>query len=281
MDKDDYEKYEELLELRHEIDEQLKDIKDNSDINTYKKLEKLKEKLDKKQEHESVQLQLHEANAEYKFLSFYKEYLIAFQMNLDIDPSRLMGITDGIFGGVMTLLIFGLALPNFNILTEGDLSYAIESLIPSIGITVISFILLGSFWIWHHDFFKIKNLNLPYLWFNIFFLIFISFIPFTTSLIGTYSDYLLAAMIFGINIFLTLLSFTLMYWYANKSGLMENEMSPYEKKYTYNTFLIMMILTVCVIILDLNSSQHFIYLFLFIPLFSTIRDIRFKIKHKI
>lgn len=169
MDKDDYEKYEELLELRHEIDEQLKDIKDNSDINTYKKLEKLKDKLDKKHEHESIKSQLLEANAEYKFLSFFKSYLIAFQMNLGIDPSRLMGITDGIFGGVMTLLIFGLALPNFNILTEGDLSFAIESLIPSIGITVISFILLGSFWIWHHDFFKIKNLNLPYLWFNISF----------------------------------------------------------------------------------------------------------------
>jgi hypothetical protein len=32
MDKDDYDKYEELLHLRHEIDDQLNDIKDNSDI---------------------------------------------------------------------------------------------------------------------------------------------------------------------------------------------------------------------------------------------------------
>ena len=33
----------------------------------------------------------------------------------------------------------------------------------------ISFILIASFWIYHHEFFKLKTLNLPYLWFNVFF----------------------------------------------------------------------------------------------------------------
>ena len=35
-----------------------------------------------------------------------------------------------------------------------------------------------------------------------------------------------------------------MYWYANKRGFMANEISIEEKKYTYRTFAIMMILTV-------------------------------------
>ena len=281
MGKDDYEKYEELLTLRYEIDEQLDDLKNNVDETTYKRIEKLKEKLAKKHEHEPVNLQLKEVNVAIKVLSFYQRCLHAFQLDLEIDPGRLMGITDGIFGMVMTLLIFSLALPNLNMLSAGEFSYAIDTLIPSVGITIISFILIASFWIYHHEFFKLKTLNLPYLWFNVFFLISISFIPFTTSLIGTYSNYLLCAMIFGLDIFFALISLTLMYWYANKRGFMKEEVSPEEKRYTYKTFIIMMSLTVIVIVLDFFSSKHFIYLFLLVPIISTFRDIEFKIKHKL
>ena len=281
MDKDNYDKYEELLHLRYEIDSQLEDIKNNVDETTYRRIKKLKARLDKKHEKDSLNSQLKNANKTFKVLSIYERFLRAFQFNLEIDPGRLMGITDGIFGMVMTLLIFGLALPNFNIINANDLSYAIVSLIPNIGITIISFILLATFWIYHHEFFKLKTLNLPYLWVNIFFLIFISFIPFTTSLIGTYSNYLMAALIFGFNIFLTIIFMVIMYWYANKRGFMVNELSREEKRYTYKTFLIMMILTVVIIILDFFTSQQFIYLYLVVPIVSTIRDIEFKIKHKI
>lgn len=281
MDKDNYDKYEELLHLRYEIDSQLEDIKNNVDETTYRRIKKLKARLDKKHEKDSLNSQLKNANKTFKVLSFYERFLRAFQLNLEIDPGRLMGITDGIFGMVMTLLIFGLALPNFNIINANDLSYAIVSLIPNIGITIISFILLATFWIYHHEFFKLKTLNLPYLWVNIFFLIFISFIPFTTSLIGTYSNYLMAAVIFGFNIFFTIIFMVIMYWYANKRGFMVNELSREEKRYTYKTFLIMMISTVVIIILDFFTSQQFIYLYLVVPIVSTIRDIAFKIKHKI
>lgn len=281
MDKDNYDKYEELLHLRYEIDSQLEDIKNNVDETTYRRIKKLKARLDKKHEKDSLNSQLKNANKTFKVLSFYERFLRAFQLNLEIDPGRLMGITDGIFGMVMTLLIFGLALPNFNIINANDLSYAIVSLIPNIGITIISFILLATFWIYHHEFFRLKTLNLPYLWVNIFFLIFISFIPFTTSLIGTYSNYLMAAVIFGFNIFFTIIFMVIMYWYANKRGFMVNELSREEKRYTYKTFLIMMISTVVIIILDFFTSQQFIYLYLVVPIVSTIRDIAFKIKHKI
>ncbi len=281
MDKDNYDKYEELLHLRYEIDSQLEDIKNNVDETTYRRIKKLKARLDKKHEKDSLNSQLKNANKTFKVLSFYERFSRAFQLNLEIDPGRLMGITDGIFGMVMTLLIFGLVLPNFNIINANDLSYAIVSLIPNIGITIISFILLATFWIYHHEFFKLKTLNLPYLWVNIFFLIFISFIPFTTSLIGTYSNYLMAAVIFGFNIFLTIIFMVIMYWYANKRGFMANELSREEKRYTYKTFLIMMILNVVIIILDFFTSQQFIYLYLVVPIVSTIRDIEFKIKHKI
>ena len=278
MTNSDSEKYEELLHLKHEIDSQLEDIKSRVDDETYKKLENKKIKIEEKYRDADVNKKIKKANKSNDFLSTYQRFLNAFEFDVDIDPGRLLGLTDGIFGMVMTLLIFGMALPSVNILTEGDFVSFIESIIPNIGITVVSFILIASFWIYHHEFIKVRTLNLPYLWLNVLFLICISFIPFTTSLIGSYSRFFISEEIFGLNIFLTLLFFILMYWYANHRGFVEKKVSNEKKKYTYNTFFIIMGLTMIVNLLDYNVSCNFIYLFFLVPVISTIRDIRFRMK---
>ena len=51
-----------------------------------------------------------------------------------------------------------------------------------------------------------------------------------------------------------------------------------EKKYVIHTFIILMGLTIAVNLLDYNFSEDFMYLFLLVPVISTIRDIRFKMK---
>ena len=120
---------------------------------------------------------------------------------------------------------------------------------------------------------------MPYLWFNIFFLAAISFIPFTTSIVGNYSHFFLANVIFGANIFITILLFLLMFHYAYKKDFLEEKVSKEEKKYIHQTLYIIMAVTIIVNLLDFNVSHNFIYLFFLIPIISTIRDISYKIKH--
>lgn len=177
----------------------------------------------------------------------------------------------------MTLLIFGMALPEMHLVNAGDFLLFIESLAPSIGITLVSFVLLSSFWIYHHEFIKINNINIPYLWLNICYLACISFIPFTTSIIGTYSHFFLAEVIFGLNVFLVIFTFLLMYRYAYNRGFLEEKPSEEEKRYIYHTFFIIMFLTMVVNLLDFHVSSNFIYLFFLVPVISTIRDIHFRI----
>ena len=110
------------------------------------------------------------------------------------------------------------------------------------------------------------------------FLTALSFIPFTTTMIGIYSKFFLAEVLFGINIFLTILIFLIMYLYAYNKGFLENHPSKNEKRYVINTLIILMGITVAVNLLDYNFSEDFIYLFLLVPVISTIRDIRFKMK---
>ncbi len=189
-----------------------------------------------------------------------------------------MGLTDGIFGMVMTLLVFAIALPDLQIVNYNNFIAFISTLAPTIGVTIVSFVLISSFWIYHHEFIKIKRMDIPYLWLNIFFLICISFIPFTTSLIGNYSHFFLSEAVFGLNIFLTIVFFLLMYYYAYSRKFLENFPSYDERHHIYHTFFIIMGLTVLVNLLDFNVSSNFIYLFLLVPVISTIRDIKFKMK---
>ena len=52
--------------------------------------------------------------------TFYQRFRQGLESDIDIDPGRLMGLTDGIFGMVMTLLVFGIALPELQIATYSD-----------------------------------------------------------------------------------------------------------------------------------------------------------------
>lgn len=254
---------EEFSEVAEEIDEE--------DLDKIRNLTKeLKEKYSK---NISVEKKVHDIKT-----SFYDRFKQSFEYNLDIDPGRLLGLTDGIFGMVMTLLVFGMALPEIQFLTEGDFLLFLNSIVPTFGVTIVSFILVSSFWIYHHEFIKINSLNIPYLWINILFLACISFIPFSTSIIGAYSQFFAAEVIFGINISLTILFFLVMYSYAYKKGFLENNPSKNENKHVFNTFLIIMALTIVVNLLDFNVSNNFIYLFLLVPVISTLRDIHFRMK---
>lgn len=205
--------------------------------------------------------------------NFFLNFKNGFNREINIDPGRLLGLTDGIFGMVITLLAFGIALPELIILNEAGFVNYIYSLVPNIGVVLVSFIFVSSFWIYHHEFLNIKTLNLPFLWLHIFFLACITFIPFTTTVIGNYSQFFLAEVMFGINVVLTIFSFLLLYRYATSHDFLEVKPSLEDIRYTYTTFFIIMFLTILVNLGDFLISPNFIYLFLLIPVISTVRYI--------
>lgn len=278
ISQDELDKKQEIEDLKSDINQKIDSLSENWDDETLEKILKIKAHLHEKSSTRSEDENLDHLNKLDKGLSFYERFKQSFERDMDIDPGRLLGLSDGIFGMVMTLLVFGMALPEIKILTAGDFLAFLQSIAPTFGVTLVSFILVSSFWVYHHEFVKIKNLNMPYLWLNILYLACISFIPFSTSIIGAYSHFFLAEVIFGINIMLTIFMFLVMFRYAYNRKFLEVQPSNDEKKYIYNTFFIIMGLTIIVNLLDFNVSSNFIYLFLLVPVISTVRDIRFKMK---
>ena len=117
-----------------------------------------------------------------------------------MNKSRLEAFSDGVFAIVITLLILNVKVPETN---YNDLGKALIDILPAIGIYVMSFLLVGMYWVFHHySFTLIGQLDGVLLWMNILFLLFMSFMPFPAMLMGKYPFTTLPVIIYGSNLVL-------------------------------------------------------------------------------
>jgi uncharacterized membrane protein len=142
---------------------------------------------------------------------------------------RLAALTDGVFAIVMTLLVLEISVPEIaESSLHAELPRRLLELWPKILSYAISFIILGMFWYFHHfTFHYIKRSDNGLIWSNIFFLMFIALIPFSTALFGSYEKEQLPLVIYAINIILAMVMRFIMWTYATgKHRLVEKDISP-------------------------------------------------------
>jgi uncharacterized membrane protein len=112
-----------------------------------------------------------------------------------MEKNRLASFSDGVFAIVITLLVLELRLPD---VSYGDLRHSLVALLPSIAAYVLSFLLVGMYWVFHHYAFTlIDGVDGVMLWLNILFLLFISFMPFPTMMLGRYPFQVLPVVFYG------------------------------------------------------------------------------------
>jgi len=126
-----------------------------------------------------------------------------------IAKNRLETLIDGIFAIAMTLLVLGITSP------KPPASQAMEllpkeifHLIPQFFIFVIAFVVLAIFWLSHHrQFHFVRIVDPRLLWINIFLLIFIVLVPFSTDVAGDYPEVPVAVLFFHVNVLMVGLLF--------------------------------------------------------------------------
>ena len=102
----------------------------------------------------------------------------------------------------MTVLILSLSVPV--VTKSSQLTGDLSSLYPDILSYVLSFAILGTFWIRHHIVFHyVTRVDRVLLWLNIIFLMTIGFIPFSTALLGRYPLFQIPIIIYGSNLIAT------------------------------------------------------------------------------
>ncbi|HVH88264.1 MAG TPA: TMEM175 family protein [Terriglobales bacterium] len=99
-----------------------------------------------------------------------------------MNKSRLEAFSDGVFAIVITLLILDIHVPAQSSLTI----QALRPLLPHIASFVLSFIIVGVYWVAHHHMLHfVRQVDRKLLWLNLLLLLCVVFIPFPASLLGT------------------------------------------------------------------------------------------------
>jgi len=118
--------------------------------------------------------------------------------NRPMEKSRLEAFSDGVFAIVITLLILDIRFPDVDYSQFGA---TLVSLLPRILAYVMSFIIIGVYWVTHHNsMHAMRKTDRSFLWLNVLLLLCISFIPFPTSLLGRYPFQAWPIIIYGITL---------------------------------------------------------------------------------
>jgi uncharacterized membrane protein len=149
-------------------------------------------------------------------------------INLWMTTSRIETLVDGIFAIAMTLLVLSIGVPNIPLnLTETAFQQQLKLLWPQIMCYGLSFWILAGFWRNNHQQFQFINRSNPTLiTINVFWLLFIALMPFSTEIIAKYGGtYFTANIIFQLNLLFAGILYYINWKYAVWKGLVDENLS--------------------------------------------------------
>ena len=133
------------------------------------------------------------------------------QMSLDAreqrnaNPERLLTFTDGVFAIIITILVLEMKVPDLS--SGKSLSEALIEIRPTFVSFVISFLLVGMYWVGHRSSFaQVRYIDRNTIWLNLLFLLPVAIVPFAAALLGEYEREPTALHLYG----LVLISATLL-----------------------------------------------------------------------
>jgi uncharacterized membrane protein len=99
------------------------------------------------------------------------------------DKNRVINFSDAVFSIVMTLLILEVGVPSVKDLASNDFAVVLSQRIPDFIGLFVSFMVSALYWLGHLKIFKyVSVVNGRLLWINIFFLLSIVLLPFSTAM---------------------------------------------------------------------------------------------------
>ncbi len=133
---------------------------------------------------------------------------------------RIEALADGVFAIVMTLLVLDIRTPLNEMDTEKGLLLSLWHTVPKIFTFILSFSLVGQFWvILTNQFNYIQESDRNSIIIVIFFLLFVSLLPFSTSFLSEHLWSRVAIGFYVFNILFIILMGTLHWLYSWHTGL--------------------------------------------------------------
>ena len=146
----------------------------------------------------------------------------------EIEFSRIVAFSDGVFAIAITLLVLALDIPEH--LGGESVGEALWDQRENLLAYALSFAVIGRLWLVHHRFFgEVTEFDGNLMALNLVYLGFVVLIPFSSEVLGDYGDTTAGVILYAANLSLTNLIGGIMFLYAARAGITNEEFVDYVK----------------------------------------------------
>jgi uncharacterized membrane protein len=147
-----------------------------------------------------------------------------------VKPEHVISFGDAIFAFAITLMTLSIDIPDLPTnLTQPQLLSKLYELYPQVESYIISFAVISIFWISYHQVFNyITRSHISMVYLNLLFLLLITFLSITTSLVIEYGSYQIPYVIYCVVVIMTSSLLALIWWHATKDyRLVDKDINPF------------------------------------------------------
>ena len=186
-----------------------------------------------------------------------------------LTTKRIEALSDGVFAIVMTLLVIEIKVPEVSSQAgRSEFLNSLSHLWPEFFYYMTSFVILGVYWMGHHkQFHYIKRSDGVLMWLNIFFLMFISLIPFSTAFLGKYPLRHFPIVFYSVHLsIVAILLYTKWVYATSKSRLTRKNLHPAVITRGKRKILTGIVIYLLTVIVSYYSVRIGILLFMLVPI---------------
>jgi TMEM175 potassium channel family protein len=180
-----------------------------------------------------------------------------------VKPEHVVSFGDAIFAFAITFMTLSIDIPDLPAnLTESQLLSRLYDMYPQVESYIISFAVIAIFWVSYHQVFNfIKESHISMVYLNLLFLLFITFLSVTTSLVINYGSYQIPYVLYCILVIMTSSLLALIWWFGTKDyRLIDKNVHPLLiRGLMVNLLLVPFVFAISILVsfFDLDIAQYF------------------------
>jgi uncharacterized membrane protein len=180
-----------------------------------------------------------------------------------IKLEHVISFSDAVFAFAITLMALSIDIPDLPThLTQSELLDKLYGLYPQFESYIISFAVIAIFWVSYHQVFNhIKGSHITMVYLNLLFLLLITLLSLSTSLVINYGTYQIPYVIYCFIVIMTSSLLATIWWHATKNkSLIDKNLHPFFiKGILVNLMSIPIVFTISIIIsfINLDIAQYF------------------------
>jgi uncharacterized membrane protein len=177
---------------------------------------------------------------------------------------RIEALTDGIMAVAMTILVLDLKFDGTEAISaDAHLVRHLLEIERTFTVYLVSFVVLGMYWIAHHvQFHYVRRVDRGVMWINLAFMLLVTVVPFTTSIMIDYEDLRVPIVMYGANqLLLSAMLLANINYIGRRPALCEPALTPQVAGSIRRRLLLFSAVPVLSMVVALFSTRAALYLY--------------------